>query len=420
MMRPITQNETLLLYGIVLLCFFVTLIMLLMLQFKEKKKTQAQLYTIQTQTLLRDIIFNPPDFTFSDTTNQPLHHHFTGTIYLVIIITYTQLQPPTKQTDILEHIPSGFRVFSVPPINRQQTTLFVGQSNAPIDILYHHLTMHSQNEDAFYPHYFIGVGTPQMHIRDVHQSYLDACDAHNYLQLTKKQTSISFYHQIPTANTAYYLPEHEAARLSNLIQGGDVAGAVHHMNNLCDVNFSNEHLSLGMMQIFIMHLSLSVFKQSIMDMLKSCFHENIGESLHKSLRLAPFEQYQQTLSFIQNVTETIHFQKQARFPNIILDIKHICDTQYHNPELNLSGLADQFNKSETYLSLQFKHTIGVNFYTYLQNIRINKAMSELKNTQTSIHEISVRAGYTSYNSFAKAFKRHTGINAKAYRESFNG
>ena len=58
---------------------------------------------------------------------------------------------------------------------------------------------------------------------------------------------------------------------------------------------------------------------------------------------------------------------------------------------------------------------GTNFFTYVENVRIDKAKELLSQTNLKISDISTQVGYASVNSFCRAFKRSTGNNATNFR-----
>ena len=87
-------------------------------------------------------------------------------------------------------------------------------------------------------------------------------------------------------------------------------------------------------------------------------------------------------------------------------------------EISLSVLADEFHLSAQYISQLFKSEIGVNFLTYLTNIRMENAKKLLLATSLPISEISERSGYGDYRVFTKAFKKSEGVTPSQYRRDF--
>ena len=91
------------------------------------------------------------------------------------------------------------------------------------------------------------------------------------------------------------------------------------------------------------------------------------------------------------------------------------DGHYMDADLSLAGVADRFHMSESYLSCLFKAQTGTNFFSYVEDLRIARAKTLLRETNLKINEIAQQSGYASANSFCRAFKRNTGESATNYR-----
>ena len=87
-------------------------------------------------------------------------------------------------------------------------------------------------------------------------------------------------------------------------------------------------------------------------------------------------------------------------------------------EISLSVLAEQFHLNPQYISQLFKSEIGVNFLTYLTNIRIEKAKKLLLSTSLSIAGVAEQSGYRDYRVFTKVFKKSEGVTPSQYRRDF--
>jgi len=66
----------------------------------------------------------------------------------------------------------------------------------------------------------------------------------------------------------------------------------------------------------------------------------------------------------------------------------------------------------------FKNNFELNFIDYLQNIRIEKAQFLLVTTQYKVKEIYKMCGYSSSNTFSKAFRRKCGVSTLEYRRQY--
>lgn len=87
-------------------------------------------------------------------------------------------------------------------------------------------------------------------------------------------------------------------------------------------------------------------------------------------------------------------------------------------EISLNRLSEKFHLSAQYISQLFKTEVGVNFLTYLTNIRLEHAKKLLLSSALSIAEISQRSGYNDYRVFTKVFKRVEGVTPSQYRRNF--
>ena len=86
--------------------------------------------------------------------------------------------------------------------------------------------------------------------------------------------------------------------------------------------------------------------------------------------------------------------------------------------MTLAVLAEEFHLSAQYISQLFKSEIGVNFLTYLTNIRMEKAKNLLLTTPLSVAEVSEQAGYGDYRVFTKVCKKNEGVTPSQYRRDF--
>ena len=92
------------------------------------------------------------------------------------------------------------------------------------------------------------------------------------------------------------------------------------------------------------------------------------------------------------------------FDNIVEYI----NSNYKNMDMTLKTVANTFSYSEKYLSSLFKKKMNINFNSYLNNLRIQCAVSMIKNGFSSVTAISAECGFSDPMYFSKVFKRKTG------------
>lgn len=90
--------------------------------------------------------------------------------------------------------------------------------------------------------------------------------------------------------------------------------------------------------------------------------------------------------------------------------------EHMNEDLSLARLAERVYFNPSYLSRLFKQITGTNLLSYINEIRLEKAMELLKNNDLKIHEIAVAVGYESASYFTQFFKRTLKISPQEYRD----
>ncbi|MCC5895946.1 MAG: response regulator [Alkalibacterium sp.] len=103
--------------------------------------------------------------------------------------------------------------------------------------------------------------------------------------------------------------------------------------------------------------------------------------------------------------------------DIVEDIKLYSEKNYHK-NLSLKELAQEFNYSQSYLGKKFKTDTGSSYHTYLDDLRLTKAKSLLKDRHLFIYEIAKMVGYSNYDYFHKKFKKKFSISPKEYQKKW--
>lgn len=76
-----------------------------------------------------------------------------------------------------------------------------------------------------------------------------------------------------------------------------------------------------------------------------------------------------------------------------------------DPMLNLYAVAKSFDLNEKYLSRYFHDQTGQTFSSYLERLRMDRAVAMLRTTDATVDVVAESVGYASTNTFHKAFRR---------------
>ena len=90
-------------------------------------------------------------------------------------------------------------------------------------------------------------------------------------------------------------------------------------------------------------------------------------------------------------------------------------TNFRN-ELTLNKVANEAALAPTYFSKLFKSEKGINFKTYLNNLRFNYAKKLLNYSEMTIMQICNESGFNDYPNFIRRFKEKTGHSPAEYRK----
>lgn len=99
----------------------------------------------------------------------------------------------------------------------------------------------------------------------------------------------------------------------------------------------------------------------------------------------------------------------------------ICDfikNNYADQNLSVSSISDIFSLHPVYLSRMFKEKIGQTPIEYITKIRIDEACKLLSTTVYDVKVIAEFVGYSSAQTFSRAFKKAIGMSPGNYRAKF--
>jgi YesN/AraC family two-component response regulator len=88
--------------------------------------------------------------------------------------------------------------------------------------------------------------------------------------------------------------------------------------------------------------------------------------------------------------------------------------------ISLASVATHISMTATYFSKLFKQEVGMNFLQYLTKKRLECAKRMIAETDRSMLDIAMEAGFREQNYFGKVFKKYTGLTPLEYKKEIRG
>lgn len=251
-------------------------------------------------------------------------------------------------------------------------------------------------------------------LSDTPTAYIQAVSVFDY-HISSRE--LLWYEEDIRPVTGYFYPIEFESRVISLIRVGEYEGVKNIFNEIKTKNnkidfYNFKFLALGIKSTLIKVVFQSVKMQEKRNEFIECImkidkpSKTIEEFIEKALGII------KTICFeIESTLNDKNDKNQALKNNIV----EFINENFSDKDMSLYIVATKFNFSEKYFSKIFKELIGENVTTYIEKLRMSKAI-ELMNSNLSILEIAEKAGYTNKNTFYKAFKRNYLISPGEYRQ----
>ena len=108
-------------------------------------------------------------------------------------------------------------------------------------------------------------------------------------------------------------------------------------------------------------------------------------------------------------------QKQKEKTSWLVSVMKDHADRMYKSEVNLTELADTYQKNEKYMGRLFKQEIGVSFSEYKRARRLELAESMILQSDEKIIDIALECGFNNISYFNRAFKEKYGASPNEYR-----
>lgn len=119
----------------------------------------------------------------------------------------------------------------------------------------------------------------------------------------------------------------------------------------------------------------------------------------------------------EQLCELVRNRKKAEKNDLPKKIIDYMKLHYTDPDFYMTSLVDEFGLSDKTIAKLIKGYQDQTFSEFLEELRLQKALSLLDNPANSINYVASASGFRSENTFFKVFKRRFSISPSNYREN---
>ncbi|MDE7417558.1 MAG: AraC family transcriptional regulator [Lachnospiraceae bacterium] len=305
----------------------------------------------------------------------------------------------------------GDPLYCFSPSDRVYALIVVGKPDDAKDLIIKTneaiVKLHDHLLDTYGIWLFAGIGKNTDDILNVWESYQQAMEAVNY---TSKNYIFFPYEFIKKDSSAFYYPTELSTKLIHFITTGNTPQVLELFNLLHQENIEERSLPINMVQFLLSDIRNTLLKArfalpqstsaEVIKWLDESFNQHVSFKLCEDIALKLCEL----------------FTLKTDDSDLISTIEKYIHDNYTDPSMGLNKISDEFQISESYFSHLFKEKRGVNFSTYLENVRLSEASRLIRETDISLNELYLSVGYNNANSFRRAFKKVYGMTPSAMRD----
>ena len=260
----------------------------------------------------------------------------------------------------------------------------------------------------------VGVGSFYESYEDLGKSYLESINALDYRIIYGKDCLImpETYHKTMDENTYPHETLKELQKALAIYDSESLAEAVHDLIIFTKSAKCNLHTAK--------YICYDVF--SLLKKMPIFSSPEYTSSITHSLDIMELTNYNTIdeffTTFLNIIQNSIDSNGIVTNEDIRLQLVDYVNTNCFTYDFQISSMADHFKLSRQYILKLFKKRTGTTISEYVTNLKTEKAMQLLRDTDLSIQEIVQEIGNADVSGFIRLFKQKTGITPSQYRNNY--
>lgn len=371
------------------------------------------------ENILKEILLNTCDY---HTLNLP-ELHLKANIYQVVTYeNYSQdyFYQTWNFSDLMRVTNQDNNSFDILEVEQKKVILLKGDfAIARFQNLLDHYQVKPQKGSPF-DSVFLAYGQRVSRIQDIYLSYQDVCQLEERRFFCAENQHVIGYEELHQHLSATHLftqnlaPQY-AESFSNYIQS--------HNPTLITVTIKelSDYLTGCAAEITdIKHFLIDIYilvKQKIMRIFPQADLPFLANASVITLIDEKYYLYEIIAFLAEQFEMWMHSVGYSSGENVLDEVLHYIHNNYQE-NLKLETIAPLFGYNSSYLGKLFSKKLGINFNSYLDQVRIAEAKKLLMDKSMKVYEIAEQVGYKNVDYFHRKFKKYEGTSPAEYRKKF--
>jgi len=273
-------------------------------------------------------------------------------------------------------------------------------------------------EEKFNIYFTVSISDIHKGYEEIPETYKEAIDAFEYKRLMGGGKIIQYtnINALKDPEAKYEFGAEKQKQFTNFIMAGEYNKAKEVLDSVFLQSFSVPFASVQMVKCRMFGIINTML--NIMEELSIVCDKQFLDKLNIADRLlncVTIKQLQNEMdSILDELSEYMERKSQENSTSIKDDIVSFIESNYENPNLSVSMVADEIGVSDVHLTRVFKKETGSGVLEYIHRVRIEKAKELMKQKNISIKDVAEKVGYYNSVAFIRVFKKYEGITPGKY------
>lgn len=370
------------------------------------------------QGILQDIMRDTCDYSRLDLEDL----HLNANIYQVVAYeNYNQeyFYQTWNFADLMRVTNQDNNTFDIIELDRRRIILLKGDfAISKFENVLSHYRIAPQKGSPF-DSVFLAYGQKVSRVRDIHLSYKDVCRLCDRRFFCQENQHIMGYEELYASPDASVVSAQETApyfagRIADYIQAHNQTLITNTLKGLSE-SLRHTGKEITTIKHFLIDIYILV-KQKIMQAYPNVDIPFLANASAIDLIERKYYLYEIIAFLAEQFDMWTHSVGYSSGENVLDEVIYYIHRNYRD-NLKLETIAPLFGYSSSYLGKIFSKKLGINFNSYVDNVRIDKAKKLLEQDKLKVYEIAEQVGYSNVDYFHKKFKKVTGTSPAEYRKN---